>query len=87
MPELVRGSARLQVEEICLRVAKVAEATEHEVCSVRLWALEVQRRSNHNNAPCALVHKLARICYATLKDKCPSVTPSGQTERSPERPL
>lgn len=77
VPELVRGSARLLVEEICLRVAKVAEATENKVCGVRRWALEVRRRSNHNNSPCALVHKLARICYATLKDK----TPFGDAER------
>lgn len=35
---------------------------------VRHWALQVQARSNHNNATCALANKLARICYATLRD-------------------
>jgi hypothetical protein len=28
-------------------------------------------RSNHNKAACALANKLARICYATLRDKEP----------------
>lgn len=27
--------------------------------------------SNHNKAACALANKLARICYATLRDKEP----------------
>jgi transposase len=31
----------------------------------------VQARSNHNKAACALANKLARICYATLRDKEP----------------
>jgi transposase len=60
-----------------LRAAKVAEAAEREVCGVRRWALDVQRRSNHNKAACALANKLARICYATLRDK----VPFGETER------
>jgi len=60
-----------------LRAAKVAEAAEREVCGVRRWALDVQRRSNHNKAACALANKLARICFATLRDK----TPFGDTER------
>jgi transposase len=30
----------------------------------------VQGRSNHNKAACALANKLARICYATLRDGC-----------------
>lgn len=36
---------------------------------VRRWVLEVQGRSNHNKATCALANKLARSCYATLRDK------------------
>jgi hypothetical protein len=31
----------------------------------------VQKRSNHNKATCALANKLARICYATLRDQEP----------------
>jgi hypothetical protein len=33
--------------------------------------LAVQSRSNHNKATCALANKLARICYATLRDQEP----------------
>ncbi len=51
-----------------LRAAKVAEGAGKEVQGVRRWALDVQGRSNHNKATCALANKLARICYATLRD-------------------
>lgn len=54
-----------------LRAAKVAEGSGKEVCGVRRWALDVQARANHNKAACALANKLARICYATLRDKAP----------------
>jgi transposase len=54
-----------------LRAAKVAEGAGREVCGVRRWALDVQARGNHNKAACALANKLARICYATLRDKEP----------------
>ena len=60
-----------------LRAAKVAHVAGREVCGVRRWALEVQNRSNHNKAACALANKLARICYATLRDK----TAFGESER------
>ncbi|WP_119965672.1 IS110 family transposase [Simplicispira lacusdiani] len=51
-----------------LRAAKVAQGAGKEIQGVRRWALEVQGRSNHNKATCALANKLARICYATLRD-------------------
>lgn len=54
-----------------LRASKVADDAGREVCGVRRWALDVQARSNHNKAACALANKLARICYATLRDKVP----------------
>lgn len=54
-----------------LRAAKVADSAGREVCGVRRWALDVQSRRNHNKAACALANKLARICYATLRDKEP----------------
>ena len=50
------------------RAAKVAQGAGKEIQGVRRWALEVQGRSNHNKATCALANKLARICYATLRD-------------------
>jgi transposase len=49
VPELIRGTAKLLVEEIHF----------------------LEARSNHNKAACALANKLARICYATLRDKEP----------------
>jgi transposase len=54
-----------------LRAAKVAAGAGKEVTGVRRWALEVQGRTNHNKAACALANKLARICYAALRDKEP----------------
>ncbi len=52
-----------------LRAAAVARGKGRQVLGVRRWALEVQGRTNHNKAACALANKLARICYATLRDK------------------
>lgn len=36
--------------------------------ALRQWLLDVQIRSNHNKATSALTSKIARICYATLRD-------------------
>ena len=52
-----------------LRAAAVAQGKGREVHGVRHWALQVQGRSNHNKAAYALANNLARICYATLRDK------------------
>jgi transposase len=51
-----------------LRAASVAHAAGRQLDALRRWALAVQARSNHNKAACALANKLARICYATLRD-------------------
>ena len=51
-----------------LRAASVATHAGRTVDALRHWALAVQGRSNHNKATCALANKLARICYATLRD-------------------
>ncbi|MFG6458637.1 IS110 family transposase [Roseateles sp. BYS96W] len=51
-----------------LRAATVAVEKGKVLSGVRHWALAVQARSNHNKATCALANKLARICYATLRD-------------------
>ena len=51
-----------------LRAAGVSVQAGKTVDDLRHWALAVQRRSNHNKAVCALANKLARICYATLRD-------------------
>lgn len=51
-----------------LRAASVAQTAGKQLDSLRQWALTVQGRTNHNKAACALANKLARICYATLRD-------------------
>lgn len=52
-----------------LRAATVASKAGRNCTPLRSWALAVQARTNHNKATCALANKLARICYATLRDK------------------
>jgi transposase len=47
-----------------LRAATVARRAGRQVDRLRTWALEVQGRSNHNKATCALANKLARIAWA-----------------------
>ena len=54
-----------------LRAATVAQRCGKPLDPLRTWALTVQSRSNHNKATCALANKLARICYATLRDQEP----------------
>jgi transposase len=54
-----------------LRAATVAERAKRPLDPLRQWALNVQSRSNHNKATCALANKLARICFATLRDQEP----------------
>jgi transposase len=54
-----------------LRAAGVATTAGRPVDPLRQWAVAVQKRSNHNKATCALANKLARICYATLRDQQP----------------
>jgi transposase len=54
-----------------LRAASIATAAGKPIDALRQWAVAVQKRSNHNKATCALANKLARICYATLRDQEP----------------
>lgn len=51
-----------------LRAATAATQANRAVDGLRSWALAIQARSNHNKATCALANKLARICYACLRD-------------------
>jgi transposase len=60
-----------------LRAASVAQRAGRSVDALRQWALALQQRTNHNKATCALANKLARICYACLRDG----TPYGQVRR------
>jgi transposase len=54
-----------------LRAASLAAQRSQDLDGLRRWALAVQGRSNHNKATCALANKIARICYATLRDAAP----------------
>ena len=54
-----------------LRAATVAQRCGRPLDPLRQWGLNVQSRSNHNKATCALANKLARICFATLRDQEP----------------
>ena len=54
-----------------LRAATVARQAQREVDGLKDWALKVQGRTNHNKAACALANKLARICFAVLKQHEP----------------
>jgi transposase len=59
-----------------LRAAGVAAVAGKPLDPLRHWALHLQRRTNHNKAACALANKLARICYATLRDAQPYDQPT-----------
>jgi len=66
-----------------LRMASLARQAGRRLDGLRAWALEVQGRTNHNKAACALANKLARICYATLRD----ATPFGEPVIRPNKKL
>lgn len=54
-----------------LRAATLARQAGRTLDGLRAWGLAVQARANHNKAACAVANKLARICYATLRDGMP----------------
>ncbi len=54
-----------------LRAAGLAERRGTPLDPLRRWVLALQSRSNHNKATCALANKLARICYASMRDQQP----------------
>jgi transposase len=54
-----------------LRAATVAERCQRPLDPLRTWALSVQARTHRNKAVCALANKMARICFATLRDAEP----------------
>jgi transposase len=68
-----------------LRAATMAVRTGRPVDELRQWALSVQSRANHNKATCALANKLARICYATLRDEQPYGRPVPRPNKKIER--
>ena len=54
-------------------MSAVAQTAGRPLDRMRAWAMSLQERANHNKAACALANKLARICYATLRDGKPYV--------------
>ena len=68
-----------------LHAAGRATLTGKRIDSLRQWALNVQARANHNKAACALANKLARICYATLRDAQPYGEPARRPNKKIER--
>ena len=64
-----------------LRASSVARQAGRPIDDLRHWALTVQGRTNHNKAACALANKLARICYATLRDGEPYGRPRRLTKK------
>jgi transposase len=54
-----------------LRAACIAQRRGAALDPLRRWGLALQSRSNHNKATCALANKLARICYASMRDQQP----------------
>jgi transposase len=68
-----------------LRAATVAAQAGRTSDGLRGWALAVQARSNHNKATCALANKLARICYATLRDGEPYGHPAPRPNKKLQR--
>jgi transposase len=59
-----------------LRTANVGHDAGRPLDDLRRWGLSVQGRTNHNKAACALANKMARICYATLRDGEPYGSPT-----------
>jgi transposase len=54
-----------------IHAATMKKRAGHPLDPLRTWALGVEARSNRNKAVCALANKMARICYATLRDHEP----------------
>ena len=68
-----------------LRAAALARNASRPLDGLRAWATEVQQRTNHNKAACALANKLARICYAVLRDHTAYGNPQPRPNKKFER--
>ena len=69
-----------------LRGATLARQAGRQLDRLRTWITNVEARSNHNKAACAMANKLARICYACLRDGtffgAPNLPPNQKPERA-----
>jgi len=68
-----------------LRAASLAARAGRSLDGLREWGLKVQGRANHNKAACALANKLARICFAVLRDAVPFGQPIARPARKINR--
>jgi len=68
-----------------LRAAAAARNKSIEPSGIRAWALNLQARSNHNKATCALANKIARICFAVLRDQQPFGQPTTRLSKKVSR--
>ncbi|MFT3850887.1 MAG: IS110 family transposase [Propionivibrio sp.] len=64
-----------------LRAAELARRAGKPLDGLRTWATEIQTRAHHNKATCALANKLARVCYAVLRDHTPYGNPQPRQEK------
>ncbi|KAB2924708.1 MAG: IS110 family transposase [Dechloromonas sp.] len=64
-----------------LRAAELARRSGKALDGLRTWVTEIQARTHHNKAACALANKLARVCYAVLRDHTPYGTPQPRQEK------
>jgi transposase len=64
-----------------LRAAELARRAGRPLDGLRTWATEMQGRTHHNKAACALANKLARVCYAVLRDHTPYGSPQPRQEK------
>jgi transposase len=51
-----------------LNAARLAQRKSRALDALRTWALGIAQRAHHNKATCALANKLARICFAVLRN-------------------
>ena len=69
-----------------LRAAELARRAGKTLDGLRTWAEQIQARLHHNKAACALANKLARVCYAVLRDRAPYGNPPPRPEKKSTRP-
>jgi transposase len=70
-----------------LRAATVADRQGRTVDELRRWALNIQGRAHHDRATCALANKMARTCYAVLRDHADYAGVRVQRKLHPTYPL
>jgi len=68
-----------------LRAAASAQRQGRTLTGIRQWVIALQARSHHNKATCALANKIARICYAVLRDQTPFGQPAPRLNTKAQR--